>query len=145
MHPERQQHGKKSRVIILATGGTIAGTAESGIQAGYASGQVTIEAMNEAGMRDSVSVMIGGAPVTADYISSVHLLGREFKSEGQIDRYPAMGMIPTSRWQRGDIYRDEYRITPVDPKARKFLEEEMEKFFFGEGATVPDEFVNPDP
>ena len=32
-------------VVILATGGTIAGTAESGTQAGYASGQVTIAAM----------------------------------------------------------------------------------------------------
>lgn len=35
-------------VVILATGGTIAGTAASGTQAGYASGQVTIEAMIEA-------------------------------------------------------------------------------------------------
>ena len=39
---------------------------------------------------------------------------------------------------------NEYRLTPVDPKARKFLEEEMEKFFFGEGSAVPDEFVKPD-
>ena len=36
---------------------------------------------------------------------------------------------------------NEYRLTPVDPKARKFLEEEMEKYFFGEGSAVPDEFV----
>ena len=39
---------------------------------------------------------------------------------------------------------NEYRLSPIDPKARKFLEEQMEKFFFGEGATVPDEFVDPD-
>ena len=39
---------------------------------------------------------------------------------------------------------NEYRLTPVDPKARKFLEEEMEKFFFGEGSEVPKEFVDPD-
>ena len=32
-------------IIILATGGTIAGTAASGTQAGYTSGQVTIDAM----------------------------------------------------------------------------------------------------
>ena len=32
---------------------------------------------------------------------------------------------------------NEYRLTPVDPKARKFLEEEMEKFFFGEGSEAP--------
>lgn len=38
---------------------------------------------------------------------------------------------------------NEYRLTPVDPKARKFLEEEMEKFFFGEGSEKPKEFVEP--
>jgi Fe-S cluster biosynthesis and repair protein YggX len=36
---------------------------------------------------------------------------------------------------------NEYRLTPVDPKARKFLEQEMEKFFFGEGSTMPEGFV----
>ena len=36
---------------------------------------------------------------------------------------------------------NEYRLTPVDPKARKFLEEEMEKFFFGAGSDKPDGFV----
>ena len=38
---------------------------------------------------------------------------------------------------------NEYRLTPVDPKARQFLEEEMEKFFFGEGSEKPKEFVDP--
>ncbi len=36
---------------------------------------------------------------------------------------------------------NEYRLTPVDPKARKFLEEEMEKFFFGGGSDKPEGFV----
>lgn len=36
---------------------------------------------------------------------------------------------------------NEYRLTPVEPKARKFLEEEMEKFFFGEGSDKPEGFV----
>jgi hypothetical protein len=49
-------------------------------------------------------------PVERDYISSVHLLGRGFQSEGQVDRYPASGLIPTSRWQAGDIYRDVYHV-----------------------------------
>ena len=35
---------------------------------------------------------------------------------------------------------NEYRLTPIEPKARKFLEEEMEKFFFGEGSEVPKDF-----
>jgi Fe-S cluster biosynthesis and repair protein YggX len=38
---------------------------------------------------------------------------------------------------------NEYRLTPVDPKARKFLEEEMEKFLFGGGSEVPKDFVAP--
>lgn len=39
---------------------------------------------------------------------------------------------------------NEYRLTPIEPKARKFLEEEMEKFFFGEGSDTPSEYVAPD-
>ena len=39
---------------------------------------------------------------------------------------------------------NEYRLTPVEPKARQFLEEEMDKFFFGEGSEVPKEFVPQD-
>jgi Fe-S cluster biosynthesis and repair protein YggX len=36
---------------------------------------------------------------------------------------------------------NEYRLTPIEPRARKFLEEEMEKFFFGDGSTRPEGFV----
>ena len=36
---------------------------------------------------------------------------------------------------------NEYRLTPIEPEARKFLETEMEKFFFGEGSSKPKEFV----
>jgi len=36
---------------------------------------------------------------------------------------------------------NEYRLTPIEPKARKFLEEEMEKFFFGGGSSKPTEYV----
>lgn len=39
---------------------------------------------------------------------------------------------------------NEYRLTPIEPKARKFLEEEMEKFLFGEGSEKPKEFIPPD-
>ncbi len=38
---------------------------------------------------------------------------------------------------------NEYRLTPVDPKARKFLEGEMEKYFFGGGSEKPQEFQAP--
>jgi len=42
------------------------------------------------------------------------------------------------------ILINEYRLTPVEPKARQFMEEQMEKFFFGEGADTPTEFVPQD-
>ena len=36
---------------------------------------------------------------------------------------------------------NEYRLVPIEPKDRKFLETEMEKFFFGGGSTKPAEYV----
>jgi len=36
---------------------------------------------------------------------------------------------------------NENRLTPIEPAARKFLEEEMEKFFFGSGSVPPPDFV----
>jgi Fe-S cluster biosynthesis and repair protein YggX len=38
---------------------------------------------------------------------------------------------------------NEYRLTPIEPKARKFLEAEMEKFFFGTGSDAPEGFNAP--
>ena len=35
---------------------------------------------------------------------------------------------------------NEYRLTPIEPKSRKFLEEEMQKYFFGEGSDKPPDF-----
>ena len=32
---------------------------------------------------------------------------------------------------------NEYRLTPIEPKARRFLETEMVKFFFGAGSQAP--------
>ena len=38
---------------------------------------------------------------------------------------------------------NENRLSPLDPKARKFLEAEMEKYFFGEGSEAPQGYVPP--
>ncbi|OGT89553.1 MAG: oxidative damage protection protein [Gammaproteobacteria bacterium RIFOXYA12_FULL_61_12] len=38
---------------------------------------------------------------------------------------------------------NENRLSPMDPKARKFLEEQMEKYCFGEGAELPPDYVPP--
>lgn len=46
------------------------------------------------------------------------------------------------RWVRHQtMLLNEYRLSPIDPKARKFLEQEMEKFFFGEGSDKPEGYV----
>ncbi len=53
--------------------------------------------------------------------------------------------VSKEAWQRWVAHQvmliNEYRLTPVDPKARKFLETEMEKFFFGAGSQAPDQFT----
>ncbi|MCP3870858.1 MAG: oxidative damage protection protein [Gammaproteobacteria bacterium] len=43
--------------------------------------------------------------------------------------------------QQQTMLMNEYRLSPIDPKNRKFLEEQMEKFFFGEGAETPEAFT----
>lgn len=40
---------------------------------------------------------------------------------------------------------NENRINPLDPKARRFLAGEMEKFLFGEGSAPPPGFEPPEP
>ena len=53
--------------------------------------------------------------------------------------------VSKEAWQRWVHHQtmliNENRLTPIEPEARKFLETEMEKFFFGEGSAVPKEYV----
>ena len=39
---------------------------------------------------------------------------------------------------------NENRLIPIEPRARQFLEQEMDKFFFGEGSAAPEGFVPPE-
>jgi Fe-S cluster biosynthesis and repair protein YggX len=39
---------------------------------------------------------------------------------------------------------NEYRLSVIDPKSRKFLEGEMEKFLFGGGASKPEGYMPPE-
>ena len=56
--------------------------------------------------------------------------------------------VSKEAWQRWlghqTMLINEYRLTPIEPKARKFLEAEMEKFFFGDGSESPPDFVPED-
>jgi Fe-S cluster biosynthesis and repair protein YggX len=53
--------------------------------------------------------------------------------------------VSKEAWQRWLAHQtmliNEYRLTPIEPEARKFLEREMEKFFFGPGSEKPKEYV----
>ena len=78
------------------------------------------------------------------------LLGRE--AEG-LDYAPYPGdlgrrifeNVSKEAWQRWlghqTMLINEYRLTPIEPEARKFLEREMEKYFFGDGSEKPKDFV----
>ena len=80
-------------------------------------------------------------------------LGRE--AEGlEAPTYPGelgqriFEQVSKEAWQqwlgRQTILINEYRISPINPEARKFLETEMEKFFFAGDSTLPGGFVSPD-
>ena len=80
------------------------------------------------------------------------LLGTE--AEG-LDRPPYPGElgqrifdnVSKVAWQRWLAHQttliNEYRLTTYEPKARKLLEAEMEKFFFGGGSDKPEGYVEP--
>ena len=56
--------------------------------------------------------------------------------------------VSKTAWQQWLAHQtmliNEYRLSPINPKDRKYLETEMEKYFFGEGSAAPDAFVAPD-
>ena len=49
-----------------------------------------------------------------------------------------------ARWMKQQtMLINEYRLSPMEPKARKFLEGEVEKFFFGAGSAAPEGYQPP--
>lgn len=49
-----------------------------------------------------------------------------------------------NRWiQHQVMLINEHRLSPVEPKARQFLEQQMEQFFFGTGSSRPEGYVPP--
>jgi Fe-S cluster biosynthesis and repair protein YggX len=55
--------------------------------------------------------------------------------------------VSKKAWQewleRQKMLLNEYRLQPWTPQAQEFLVEQMEQFFFGEGAALPKEYVPP--
>jgi Fe-S cluster biosynthesis and repair protein YggX len=84
----------------------------------------------------------------------VHCVKLNREAEG-LDRIPYPGElgkrvfenVSKQAWQewlkQQTMLINEYRLSPMDPKSRKFLEEQMEKYFFGEGAETPPDYIAP--
>ncbi|MEJ2326620.1 MAG: oxidative damage protection protein [Chromatiaceae bacterium] len=85
----------------------------------------------------------------------VHCVKLKREAEG-LERQPYPGdlgkrildNVSNQAWQDGlrqqTMLINEYRLSPMDPKARTFLKEQMEKFFFGEGAELPPDYKPPE-
>jgi Fe-S cluster biosynthesis and repair protein YggX len=81
----------------------------------------------------------------------VHCVKLHREAEG-LDRPPYPGElgkrvfegVSKQAWQdwlrQQTMLINEYRLSPMDPKARVFLEEQMEKFFFGDGSDLPPDY-----
>jgi Fe-S cluster biosynthesis and repair protein YggX len=78
------------------------------------------------------------------------ILGTESEGLGRIPYPGELGQrifdnVSKQAWQQWLSHQtmliNEYRLSPLEPKDRKYLEQEMEKFFFSGGSTAPDEFV----
>jgi Fe-S cluster biosynthesis and repair protein YggX len=79
-------------------------------------------------------------------------LGRELPG---LDRVPWKGEIgkrvydnvSKEAWQmwveHSKMLMNEYRLNPLDPNSLKIMEGQMEQFFFGEGAKLPESYVAP--
>jgi len=84
----------------------------------------------------------------------VHCVKLKRDAEG-LDRAPypgALGQrifenVSKEAWQEWLRFQtmliNEHRLNPVNPKAREFLEDQMQKYFFGEGGDVPEGYVPP--
>lgn len=85
----------------------------------------------------------------------VHCAKLKKETEG-LDRPPYPGdlgqkiydSISAEAWQlwlnHQTMLINEYRLSMIDPKAREFLKQEMQKFLFEEGSATPPGFIAPE-
>ena len=85
------------------------------------------QGLNEAMARTVKCVLLGVEAEGLDYAPYPGELGQRI--------YENVSKEAWQRWLKHQtMLLNEYRLTPIEPKARKFLVEEMEKFFFGGGS-----------
>ena len=86
---------------------------------------------------------------------TVHCIKLDREAEG-LDRPPYPGelgkriyeQVSKEAWQawlrHQTMLINENRLSPIDPRARQFLETKMEQYFFGEGAALPPDYRPPE-
>lgn len=86
---------------------------------------------------------------------TVHCIKLNREAEG-LDFQPYPGplgerifqQVSKQAWQQWLAHQtmliNENRLSPIEPEHRKFLETEMEKYFFGGGSAKPAGYVDPD-
>lgn len=85
---------------------------------------------------------------------TVHCVKLDKQAEG-LERPPYPGElgqriydhVSKEAWQmwlgQQTMLINEYRLSPINPEHRKMLEEQMEKFFFGDGGAAPEGYTPP--
>ncbi|HEY0702766.1 MAG TPA: oxidative damage protection protein [Candidatus Acidoferrales bacterium] len=99
----------------------------------------------------------GNAGATAQAAPAVRMVkcvkfGREMPG---LDRIPWKGEIgkkvydnvSKEAWklwvEHSKMVMNEFRLNPLDPKAQQIMEEQLNNYFFGDGAKLPDSYVPP--
>lgn len=99
----------------------------------------------------------GNAGATAQAAPAVRMVkcvkfGREMPG---LDRIPWKGEVgkkvfdnvSKEAWklwvEHSKMVMNEFRLNPLDPKAQQIMEEQLNNYFFGDGAKLPDSYVPP--
>jgi Fe-S cluster biosynthesis and repair protein YggX len=97
-----------------------------------------------------VSAASSAAPAAGTRMVKCVKFGKEMPG---LDRIPWKGEIgkrvyesvSKEAWklwlEHSKMIMNEYRLNPLDPGSQKVMEEQMEQFFFGEGAKLPEGYV----
>jgi hypothetical protein len=92
--------------------------AGGGVQVvGWELGEQTVDPAESNSHVDVVIYWQAVTPDDDDDVSFAHLLGRDHELVGEVNRHPACGMVPTSLWEPGQVWRDLYRIPVVEDAA----------------------------
>jgi Fe-S cluster biosynthesis and repair protein YggX len=105
-------------------------------------------------MADDKNAGNAGATAQAPAVRMVKCVkfGREMPG---LDRIPWKGEVgkkvydnvSKEAWklwvEHSKMVMNEFRLNPLDPKAQQIMEEQLNNYFFGDGAKLPDSYVPP--